>query len=671
MARLLLHTCLELEHVKLDVVERELLARVGVAPDAALPEIGASELASMLENRVETLEGRSLTVPIACRNAQMLANAIGLTPAESEVLAAAIALGTHGDLSQLLQLSPCTSLTTLATRLGQMLCLPTDCVRSAVAPTGQLRQARLLELVKQDDCLSLAPHRGLEDLLTGAYDESNELLRHLFEPVPSPALDLSAFDHFRQDVELLANLLAGALDTNTRGVNVLLYGPPGTGKTELARALVVAARSTALQVPMTDGDGDPCRLRMWRYALAQQLTARAERTVMIFDEAEDVFQWELQQSAGAGPSAARIFVGGSKGWTNRVLEDNASPTIWISNAIGQVDPAHLRRFDYVLRVPRPPRHVALQILEAQTSTLPVREEWIRHASRDPRLTPAQVEAAVRVVTLAGYSDADQVEEYLERVLRTNLEATGARMRPQPRRVPALAFDPALLNTTECPTKLLRALESSEPVAMLFHGQPGTGKTALGHHLAKCLDAHLLVFRASDLLGSYVGETERAIADMFRRGSDERVLLLLDEADSLLRERSSAHRTWEATMVNEMLAQMDTFHGRLICTTNLVDGLDRAVMRRFSIKVGFEPTSSEQRRLLFAETLRALGLDLDPTQRDATLRELDLLSELTPADFAMVVDKATLCGEYETASAVLKALRAEHEAKTGRRPMGFR
>src|SRR5690606_6356820 len=92
---------------------------------------------------------------------------------------------------------------------------------------------------------------------------------------------------------------------------------------------------------------------------------------------------------------------------------------------------------------------------------------------------------------------------------------------------------------------------------------------------------------------YVGMAEKHIAAMFREADLECAVLLLDEADSLLQDRRGAERSWEVTQVNEMLTQMENFHGIFIASTNLMDSLDEAAMRRFDVKVRFDYLSKAQ------------------------------------------------------------------------------
>jgi transitional endoplasmic reticulum ATPase len=85
--------------------------------------------------------------------------------------------------------------------------------------------------------------------------------------------------------------------------------------------------------------------------------------------------------------------------------------------------------------------------------------------------------------------------------------------------------------------------------------------------------------------------------MFDEARDEEAVLLLDEADSFLQDRTLAHRQWEVTEVNELLTQMEGFDGLFICT-NLLDHLDPAALRRFGLKLEFLALRPEQASSLY-------------------------------------------------------------------------
>jgi len=141
-----------------------------------------------------------------------------------------------------------------------------------------------------------------------------------------------------------------------------------------------------------------------------------------------------------------------------------------------------------------------------------------------------------------------------------------------------------------------------------------------------------VKRASDLMSPYVGQTEHNMAEMFREGALDRAVLLLDEADSFLRPRSEAVRSWEVTQVNEMLTQMEAYRGVFIATTNRLEAVDEAALRRFDLKVGLTWLAEEPRWLLFQQLCQELGIPAG----DGLPSPLKALHHLTPGDFATVL-----------------------------------
>ena len=190
-------------------------------------------------------------------------------------------------------------------------------------------------------------------------------------------------------------------------------------------------------------------------------------------------------------------------------------------------------------------------------------------------------------------------------------------------------------------KLVAQLKTSRAAqgAICLYGAPGTGKTAFAHFLSKEMELPLMVRRASDLLDPYVGATEQKIAEMFRLAEREKTVLLLDEADSFLAERKGANASWEVTMVNEMLTQMENFDGLFICSTNLMSKLDEASLRRFALKIKFDYLKPEQRWRLFAEQVKRIA----PSKAALYRAALNQMNNLTPGDFATVRRQSTLLG----------------------------
>jgi SpoVK/Ycf46/Vps4 family AAA+-type ATPase len=158
--------------------------------------------------------------------------------------------------------------------------------------------------------------------------------------------------------------------------------------------------------------------------------------------------------------------------------------------------------------------------------------------------------------------------------------------------------------------------------------------------------------------------------MFAQAERDGAVLLLDEADSFLQDRRGAARHHEVTEVNEMLQGMERFRGVFICTTNLMDQIDAAALRRFAFKVKFLPLRRAQREAMFVQ--EALAGDAQALTR-AQCERLAPLDQLCLGDFASVQRQARILAETPDAESFLSQLEAEHRLKPEvreRRSMGF-
>ena len=167
-------------------------------------------------------------------------------------------------------------------------------------------------------------------------------------------------------------------------------------------------------------------------------------------------------------------------------------------------------------------------------------------------------------------------------------------------------------------------------------------------------------RASDLISKWVGDSERNIAAAFAEARANRAFLIFDEADSLLADRSGAARSWEVSQVNEMLTWMESHPLPFACTTNLIDQLDPASMRRFTFKLGFEALDAAQQDLAFQRFFQAKAPG-----------SMAKLSGLTPGDFACVLSRIDWLSDRSAEGLVRELGRELAARQTTRNPVGFR
>ena len=167
---------------------------------------------------------------------------------------------------------------------------------------------------------------------------------------------------------------------------------------------------------------------------------------------------------------------------------------------------------------------------------------------------------------------------------------------------------------------------------------------------------------------WVGESEKNIAEAFKQAERDHALLLIDEVDSFLRERQGASRSWEVTLVNELLTQVENYSGVFIASTNLMHDLDQAALRRFDLKVQFDYMLSLQAWRLFGLHCAEMGL---PVPTELHRSRLGRLGTLTPGDFAAVVRRHRF-SPLGTLDDFLRALEGECSVKAGgsRKAIGF-
>jgi hypothetical protein len=135
------------------------------------------------------------------------------------------------------------------------------------------------------------------------------------------------------------------------------------------------------------------------------------------------------------------------------------------------------------------------------------------------------------------------------------------------------------------------------VRALFSGPSGTGKTLAARLLASTLQMDVYRLDLSSVVNKYIGETEKNLNLILSRAEELDVILLLDEGDSLLTQRTgvqSSNDRYANLETNFLLQRLESFEGILVVTTNASERIDNAFQRRMDVVISFSPPSPPER-----------------------------------------------------------------------------
>ncbi len=388
--------------------------------------------------------------------------------------------------------------------------------------------------------------------------------------------------------ELELKFIINTLKSNK---SVLIAGEAGIGKTEFAYSIAAnikliirdlkmdspfySNRATSRSTP-TD--------RMLMIRTASNLLNNKE--VLLIDEADTILQ-------SAGGFFGFVGNDGSydKGELNYLLDDIHVPSIWITNSTERIPASSLRRFAYVYQFPHPNMKIRNRMLKDKLGGGKNISAFVNSISSRYDLTPSAMERMANIVISLNSEDSnnntllDSVESYLETASKGSLKHDFRKLLAYSK-----SFNPELSSTSIPLDVIIKRIQKRSKLGkasrLLFEGQPGGGKTQSSLYLASAIGKEAIIKKPSDLLSPYVGVAEQNINAMFRNAEMSEAVLIIDEADALLSDRSMAQRSWELSQASEFLQGIQDFKGILIACTNRFSSLDPAIIRRFHQKVTF-------------------------------------------------------------------------------------
>jgi transitional endoplasmic reticulum ATPase len=455
---------------------------------------------------------------------------------------------------------------------------------------------------------------------------------------------------------------------------VLLHGPPGTGKTLLAKAVASETNANFYSI------GGP-------EIMSKFYGESEERLREIFKEAQEnapsiIFIDEIDSIA---PKREEVTGEVEKRVVSQLLSvmDGLQSrgkvvVIGATNRVNSLDPALRRpgRFDREIEIGVPDRDGRLEVLQIHTRGMPLAEDVdlkkladVTHGFVGADLEALAKEAAIRALRRILPEINLEAENIPAEVLNKIIvrmsdfqealkEVEPSAMREVLVEVPDIKWDDIgglegvkeeLREAIEWPLKypeLFAQMNAVPPKGLLLYGPPGTGKTLLAKAAANESEANFISVKGPELLNKYVGESEKAVREVFRKARQASpCIIFFDEIDSVAPVRGSNSGDSNVTerVISQFLTEMDGLEELrnviIIAATNRPDIVDPALLRpgRFDRMLLVPPPDLEARKQIFR-----IHTKKTPLAEDVKPDELARKTQgYTGADIASICNTAVM------------------------------
>ena len=452
---------------------------------------------------------------------------------------------------------------------------------------------------------------------------------------------------------------------------VLLYGPPGCGKTLLAK--VIASESDA-NMYLINGPEIMNKYYGETEARLREIfkEAKDNSPSIIFIDEIDAIAPKREEAYG---DVEKRVVAQLLALMDGLTERGNVIVLGASNRPDSVDPALRRpgRFDREMEISVPNADGRLEILHIHTRGMPLSDDidLKNLASELHGYTGADIKSLCResaIKAIRRYLPEIDLEN--ERIPSKMLQSMEIKSRdfydamhdvvPTAMRefyverakvwwkdVGGLDYakktlEDNMITSVNDPSKFTK-MGIKPPKGVLLYGPPGCGKTILARALAAECGANMILVRGPEILSKWVGESEKAIREIFRKAKTSApCVIIFDELDSLAKSRTSEEGNRGETILSQMLTEMEeggTSRIIIVGITNRPDLIDNSMLRtgRLDIVLFIQPPDEKGR----LEIIKILTEKM-PLTSDVDLDEIAVSTQnYTGADLASLCREAVV------------------------------
>jgi transitional endoplasmic reticulum ATPase len=465
---------------------------------------------------------------------------------------------------------------------------------------------------------------------------------------------------------------------------ILLYGPPGTGKTLLARAISAElnAKFISLDAPQV---------------MAKYVGEAEEKVRKIFKDAQKnapsvIFIDEIDAIAskrdGLTTEVEKRVVAQLLASMDGISSRGDVVVIGATNRAYEIDPALRRpgRFDREIEIGVPNEEGRLDILKIHTRNVPLNDDVDLEAiaKRTHGYIGADISALVKEAGIFSVKNSvakiknplKNLNKRLANLNLRNIDFENALKVVQPSALrevfvetPTISLDDIGALDTQKETfkdimelalnkkEIIQNLNLKMPKNVLLYGPPGTGKTMFVRACAKSFGVNFIYIKGPEVLSKWVGESEKAIRDIFKKASDVTpCILFFDEIDSIAMDKQEVDT--KTKILDQLLTELDNISEKdiiFVGATNRPDILDKSLLRSGRIDKIIEfkmPTDKERKDIL------KILLKKVPVNKIDLNELVELTNGFTGADLDLLIRESILLALKEN-NYELKKLGLEH------------